>query len=95
MQSPQKVNRVSPRFGTTPSRIEDFTKQAINMALFIINNEGPVHVRSMGQGFVLFWFSPVIVIPPTLHTHSIIRMVPTIILAIDSITNPSVTASAP
>ena len=29
-----------------PSRIEDFTKQAINMALFIINNEVPVHVRS-------------------------------------------------
>ena len=64
---PQKVTRVSPRFGTMPSRKEDFTKQAINMALFkainmalfIINNEGPVHVRSMGQVFVLFWFSPV------------------------------------
>ena len=30
----QKLSIVSPRFGTRQSRIEDFTKQAINMALF-------------------------------------------------------------
>jgi hypothetical protein len=47
-------------------------------------------VRSMGQVFVLFWLSPVSVIPPILHTHSIIHMIPTIILAIDSITPASV-----
>jgi len=54
MQSPRKSTEYLPRSGTTPSRIEDFMKQAINMALFIHNNEGPVHVRSMGQVFVLF-----------------------------------------
>ena len=89
---PQKVNRLSPGFGTMPSRIEDFTKQAIDMALFIISNEEPIHVRSMGQIFVIFWFSPLSVIPPILHTHSVIHMVPTIILAIYTITNPSMPA---
>jgi len=78
---------------TMPSETKDFTKQAFNMALFIINNAGPVHVRSMGQVFVLFWFSPVSIIPPILHTHSIIHMVPTIILATNSITNPSMPTS--